>query len=97
MDFSRYFSAFMLAFDFKFGKRFTFLDSSNLIIHCNTCFSLKVHELCDNFCKRYISCLKGKMPIDLVMDEKENIGKSRSDSDTLDIDSPPESALPQVL
>ncbi|RMX36478.1 hypothetical protein pdam_00010040 [Pocillopora damicornis] len=56
----------------------------------------KVHELCDNFCKRYISCLKGKMPIDLVMDEKENIGKSRSDSDTLDIDSPPESALPQA-
>ena len=29
----------------------------------------KVHELCDNFCHRYISCLKGKMPIDLVIDE----------------------------
>ncbi|XP_015763861.1 PREDICTED: homeobox protein Meis1-like isoform X3 [Acropora digitifera] len=56
----------------------------------------KVHELCDNFCKRYISCLKGKMPIDLVMDEKENIGKSRSDSETLDIDSPPDSVLPQL-
>lgn len=28
----------------------------------------KVHELCDNFCHRYISCLKGKMPIDLVID-----------------------------
>uniref|UniRef100_A0A8C6SNU8 Meis homeobox 2a n=1 Tax=Neogobius melanostomus TaxID=47308 RepID=A0A8C6SNU8_9GOBI len=26
----------------------------------------KVHELCDNFCHRYISCLKGKMPIDLL-------------------------------
>ena len=37
------------------------------------------------------------MPIDLVMDKKENIGKSRGDSDSLDIDSPPESALPQVL
>ncbi|XP_057699286.1 homeobox protein Meis1a isoform X2 [Corythoichthys intestinalis] len=31
----------------------------------------KVHELCDNFCARYVSCLKGKMPIDLVI-EKEN-------------------------
>ncbi|XP_031571935.1 homeobox protein Meis1-like isoform X4 [Actinia tenebrosa] len=47
----------------------------------------KVHELCDNFCKRYISCLKGKMPIDLVMDEKENGGKSKSDGE-LGPDSP---------
>ncbi|KAK7602988.1 hypothetical protein V9T40_002987 [Parthenolecanium corni] len=31
-----------------------------------------VHELCDNFCHRYISCLKGKMPIDLVIDERES-------------------------
>jgi len=31
----------------------------------------KVHELCDNFCHRYISCLKGKMPIDLVIDDRE--------------------------
>ena len=31
----------------------------------------QVHELCDNFCHRYISCLKGKMPIDLVIDERE--------------------------
>lgn len=29
----------------------------------------QVHELCDNFCHRYISCLKGKMPIDLVIDD----------------------------
>merc|ERR1719350_313641 len=35
----------------------------------------KVHELCDNFCHRYISCLKGKMPIDLVIDEREGSGK----------------------
>merc|ERR1712088_468378 len=34
----------------------------------------KVHELCDNFCHRYISCLKGKMPIDLVIDERETGG-----------------------
>lgn len=32
------------------------------------------HELCDNFCHRYISCLKGKMPIDLVIDERESPG-----------------------
>ncbi|KAM8831472.1 homeobox protein Meis2b isoform 2-T3 [Spinachia spinachia] len=31
----------------------------------------KVHELCDNFCHRYISCLKGKMAIDLVIEEKD--------------------------
>ena len=34
----------------------------------------QVHELCDNFCHRYISCLKGKMPIDLVIEEREPIG-----------------------
>ncbi|XP_014229006.1 homeobox protein homothorax isoform X6 [Trichogramma pretiosum] len=32
----------------------------------------KVHELCDNFCHRYISCLKGKMPIDLVIDDRDS-------------------------
>lgn len=37
----------------------------------------KVHELCDNFCHRYISCLKGKMPIDLVIDDRD--GGSKSD------------------
>uniref|UniRef100_A0A8C9W954 Meis homeobox 2a n=1 Tax=Scleropages formosus TaxID=113540 RepID=A0A8C9W954_SCLFO len=41
----------------------------------------KVHELCDNFCHRYISCLKGKMPIDLVIDERD--GSSKSDLDDL--------------
>ncbi|CAG0879931.1 unnamed protein product [Cyprideis torosa] len=41
----------------------------------------KVHELCDNFCHRYISCLKGKMPIDLVIDEREG-AKDLPDSST---------------
>ncbi|NXY47276.1 MEIS1 protein, partial [Ceuthmochares aereus] len=41
----------------------------------------KVHELCDNFCHRYISCLKGKMPIDLVIDDRE--GGSKSDSEDI--------------
>uniref|UniRef100_A0A667X9Y0 Meis homeobox 1 n=1 Tax=Myripristis murdjan TaxID=586833 RepID=A0A667X9Y0_9TELE len=40
-----------------------------------------VHELCDNFCHRYISCLKGKMPIDLVIDDRE--GGSKSDSEEI--------------
>jgi len=34
----------------------------------------KVHELCDNFCLRYITCLKGKMPIDLVIDDRDQRG-----------------------
>ncbi|KAI5089870.1 homeobox protein Meis1 [Silurus meridionalis] len=44
-----------------------------------TVFSKQVHELCDNFCHRYISCLKGKMPMDLVVDDRE--GSSKSDSE----------------
>lgn len=32
----------------------------------------KVHELCNNFCHRYIACLKGKMPLDFVIDEGES-------------------------
>ena len=34
-------------------------------------FLFQVHELCDNFCQRYISCLKGKMPIDLVIEDRD--------------------------
>lgn len=44
-------------------------------------FFSQVHELCDNFCHRYISCLKGKMPIDLVIDERD--GSSKSDHEEL--------------
>ncbi|XP_038623032.1 homeobox protein Meis3 [Tachyglossus aculeatus] len=36
----------------------------------------KVHDLCDNFCHRYITCLKGKMPIDLVIDDRDGVAKS---------------------
>merc|ERR1719266_2211027 len=42
----------------------------------------KVHELCDNFCHRYISCLKGKMPIDLVIDERETGGATPGAGDS---------------
>ncbi|CAF0764471.1 unnamed protein product [Adineta ricciae] len=31
----------------------------------------KVHELCDNFCHRYIHLLKGKMPMDIIMDDRD--------------------------
>lgn len=48
------------------------------ISFCCLC-ALQVHELCDNFCHRYISCLKGKMPMDLVVDDRE--GSSKSDSE----------------
>lgn len=52
---------------------------------------MQVHELCDNFCHRYISCLKGKMPIDLVIDERDTTkppelgganGEGRSNADS---------------
>ncbi|KJH50460.1 hypothetical protein DICVIV_03392 [Dictyocaulus viviparus] len=33
-------------------------------------FAKTVHELCDNFCNRYVTCLKGKMPMDIVGDER---------------------------
>jgi len=39
-------------------------------------WGVQVHELCDNFCHRYISCLKGKMPIDLVVDERDTASTS---------------------
>ena len=29
----------------------------------------QVHELCSNFCDRYINCLKGKLPADLVSED----------------------------
>lgn len=41
----------------------------------------KVHDLCDNFCKRYIACLKGKMPLDLVLEEGDGKEKASSESD----------------
>ena len=47
----------------------------------------QVHELCDNFCHRYISCLKGKMPIDLVIDERDSTGGPGAKTPT-DLDLP---------
>ncbi|OON19462.1 hypothetical protein X801_04672, partial [Opisthorchis viverrini] len=43
----------------------------------------KVHELCDSFCARYIACLKGKMPLDLVCDDRESAGSTGSASSPL--------------
>ena len=42
----------------------------------------KVHELCDNFTHRSITCLKGKLPMDLVIDERDsNVSSSKSGDD----------------
>lgn len=38
----------------------------------------QVHELCDNFCQRYITALKGKMPIDLVIEDRDSTGSTGS-------------------
>ena len=44
---------------------------TKLKVNCNPIFNdQQVHELCQNFTSRYINCLKGKMPIDLVNDER---------------------------
>lgn len=31
----------------------------------------KVHDLCDDFCKRYIEVLKGRMPLELAIDDRD--------------------------
>ena len=46
----------------------------------------QVHELCDNFCHRYISCLKGKMPIDLVIEDRDSTAPMPSKSSMHDAD-----------
>lgn len=78
----------------------TLLTHNSLFLSLFPTFSLslsprflhtQVHELCDNFCHRYISCLKGKMPIDLVIDERDTTkppelgsanGEGRSNADS---------------
>ena len=42
-------------------------------------FLFQVHELCQNFTSRYINCLKGKMPIDLVTDDRDGATPSKID------------------
>ena len=60
----------------------------NFILSClNICLffvCFQVHELCDNFCHRYISCLKGKMPIDLVIDERDTVATTTPKQENLD-------------
>ncbi|XP_070576425.1 homeobox protein Meis1-like isoform X4 [Ptychodera flava] len=53
----------------------------------------KVHELCDNFCHRYINCLKGKMPIDLVIEDRESVGV-RTPGSSIPTDNHKDSSLP---
>lgn len=47
------------------------ISSSSFWFTGNKQHLLQVHELCQNFTSRYINCLKGKMPIDLVIDERD--------------------------
>ncbi|XP_041839791.1 homeobox protein Meis1a [Melanotaenia boesemani] len=51
-----------------------------LVLHFHLLELEKVCELCDNFCHRYISCLKGKMPINLLIDDRDG---NKSDSEEL--------------
>ncbi|XP_062502685.1 homeobox protein Meis3-like isoform X2 [Corticium candelabrum] len=43
----------------------------------------KVHELCHSFCERYVSCLKGKMPMDLAISSERDFSTLASTSTTL--------------
>ncbi|UJR23736.1 hypothetical protein I4U23_026713 [Adineta vaga] len=55
----------------------------------------KVHELCDNFTHRYITCLKGKLPMDLVIDERDsNVSSTKSGDDDDDQDDDQSSPQP---
>ncbi|CAF3654868.1 unnamed protein product [Adineta steineri] len=54
----------------------------------------KVHELCDNFTHRYITCLKGKLPMDLVIDERDSNVSSSKSGDEDDQDDDPGSPQP---
>lgn len=58
--------------------------------------STKVHDLCDNFCHRYITCLKGKMPTDLILDEREGGSKSDMEDFTGSCSSLSEQVRPQL-
>lgn len=59
---------------------------------------LQVHELCDNFCKRYIDCLKGKMPLDLIIEdgEKRDIKIEKMDENEDEITTPKSISSPTV-
>uniref|UniRef100_A0A2K6UNQ4 Meis homeobox 2 n=1 Tax=Saimiri boliviensis boliviensis TaxID=39432 RepID=A0A2K6UNQ4_SAIBB len=46
------------------------------VLRCHLLELENAHELCNNFCHRYISCLKGEMPIDLVTEERASSTKS---------------------
>ncbi|KAI3382550.1 hypothetical protein SNEBB_007574 [Seison nebaliae] len=48
------------------------------VLRCHLMEIEKVHELCENFCQRYITCLKGKMPLDLVIESESNDNKTKS-------------------
>jgi len=62
------------------------------------CGRCQVHELCDNFCQRYIGCLRSKIPVDLVVEERDDAATAASSQMMMMIDGPspsPSSAVHQ--
>ncbi|VDN93042.1 unnamed protein product [Brugia pahangi] len=54
----------------------------------------KVHELCDNFCHRYVTCLKGKMPMDIVGEERASSSQTPVSPSTAAPSSSPSMSTP---
>ncbi|VDP15142.1 unnamed protein product [Onchocerca flexuosa] len=53
-----------------------------------------VHELCDNFCHRYVTCLKGKMPMDIVGEERASSSQTPVSPSTAAPSSSPSMSTP---
>lgn len=56
----------------------------------------QVHDLCDNFCAKYIGCLKGKIPVDLMMEEQDSDGVDGRRPSTASVDSTMEPRSPHI-
>ena len=57
----------------------------------------KVHELCDDFCDRYIDRLKGKMPNELSLEENGSAGSTSNLNETQSFDYPTNNSTPTGL
>ncbi|XP_061626113.1 homeobox protein Meis1a isoform X2 [Phyllopteryx taeniolatus] len=74
-----------LSFDDDISAFAEQVRTSQKLFSCHPELDHLVHELCDNFCARYASCLKGNTPIDLVIDDEDNhnLLTSRDDDDIM--------------
>lgn len=57
----------------------------------------KVHELCHSFCERYVSCLKGKMPMDMTMNSDRDCYNFMGDQPPLPFTKETEERSPDFL